>query len=173
MRNVLMVALVAVACVGCTEPMDELDAYMNRVKQAPPPPIEPLPPMRNFKTHLYQPTRDPFLPGLAEESAGNLSEIQEDDPLKPDLERTRELLESFPLDSLDMVGTMGEGEGIEALVKDPDGVVHRVRLGNWLGQNYGQIMEIYEDSIALEERVQDPIGKWERRETAIALDDIK
>lgn len=173
MRNLLMAAIVAVGCVACTEPMDELEGYLNRVKQAPPPPIEPLPPMRNFKTHVYQPTRDPFLPGAEEEGTTDLAEMEADDPLKPDLERPRELLESFPLDSLDMVGTMGEGEAIEALVKDPDGVVHRVRSGNWLGQNFGQIMAINEDSIALDERVQDPVGKWERRETSIALDDIK
>jgi type IV pilus assembly protein PilP len=173
MRNILMAALVSVGCVACTEPMSELDAYITRVKQAPPPPIEPLPPMRNFKTHTYVPTRDPFLPGTGEDNAVDLADAQEEDPLKPDLERPRELLEAFPIDSLDMVGTMGEGEAIEALVKDPDGVVHRVRLGNWLGQNFGQVVAINEDSIELEERVQDPIGKWERRETAIALDDIK
>lgn len=173
MRNLLMAALVTLSCVGCTEPMAELDSYIVRVREAPPPPIEPLPPMRNFKMHVYAPMRDPFLPSVAEESTSDVAEVQEDDPLKPDLDRPRELLESFPVDSLDMVGTMGEGEGTEALVKDPDGVVHRVRIGNWLGQNFGQIETISEDSIALLERVQDPNGKWERREVSIALDDIK
>lgn len=173
MRYLLFGAFVALACSGCTEPMSELDSYLNRVKQAPPPAIEPLPPMRSFKTHTYVPMRDPFLSGEVDEMAFGVDDEDANDPLKPDLERPRELLESFPLDALDMVGTMGEGEAMEALIKDPDGVVHRVRTGNWLGQNHGQIRGIYEDSIALEERVQDPTGRWERRSTSVALDDIK
>lgn len=173
MRNFFLAGAVMLAVSGCTEPMDELEAYITRTKQAPPPAIEPLPPMRNFKTHVYVPTRDPFLSADAEEVAMADEGEEADDPLRPDMDRPRELLEAFPLDALDMVGTMGEGEAIEALVKDPDGVVHRVRAGNWLGQNHGQIQEISEDSIALEERMQDPTGRWERRATSIALDDIK
>lgn len=173
MKKMLFAVLFAIACAGCTEPMDELEAYLNRVKQAPPPPIEPLPAMRSFQMHTYVPTRDPFLSGDIEELAGADEGLDADDPERPDMDRPKELLEAFPLDALDMVGTMGEGDGIEALIKDPDGVVHRVQAGNWLGQNYGQIKEIYEDSIALEERMQDPTGRWERRSTSIALDDIK
>lgn len=173
MKRSYLSALIVLLCAGCTQPMSELDAYITRIKDAPPPAIEPLPPMRNFKTHVYVPTRDPFLSVDAEEAALADQGDEADDPLRPDMDRPRELLEAFPLDALDMVGTMGEGEAIEALVKDPDGVVHRVRAGNWLGQNHGQIQEISEDSIALEERMQDPTGRWERRATSIALDDIK
>lgn len=173
MRKLLLAGVVALGCVACTEPMDKLDAYIVGVKEAPPPPIEPLPPMRNFKSHVYVPMRDPFVSVSPEDMEAIATGELEDDPLKPDLERPRELLEAFPLDSLDMVGTMGDGDAIEALVKDPDGVVHRVRPGNWLGQNHGQIAAIFEDNIALEERVQDPNGRWERRDSTIALDDIK
>jgi type IV pilus assembly protein PilP len=172
MRNILLAGLVMLLGVGCTQPMDELESYLTRVKQAAPPPIEPLPPMRSFKTHTYVPTRDPFLAGESEESEVAEAEV-DGGPDRPDMDRPRELLESFPLDALDMVGTLGAGDAIEALVKDPDGVVHRVRTGNWMGQNHGQIQAIYEDSIALEERMQDPTGRWERRSTSIALEDIQ
>lgn len=173
MRVWIFCAVLALACTGCTEPMSELETYLGNVKKRTPPPIEPLPPMRSFKTHVYVPSRDPFLSGDEDELDLGLAEDDSADPLRPDMDRPRELLESFPLDALDMVGTMGEGEAMEALIKDPDGVVHRVRTGNWLGQNHGQIRGIYEDSIALEERVQDPTGRWERRSTSVALDDIK
>jgi type IV pilus assembly protein PilP len=173
MRNILIAGCVALFCAGCTKPMDELESYLTRVKQAAPPPIEPLPPMRSFKTHAYVPTRDPFLTGESEALDAAVEEEIDGGPDRPDMDRPRELLESFPLDALDMVGTLGGGDAIEALVKDPDGVVHRVRAGNWMGQNHGQIQAIYEDSIALEERMQDPTGRWERRSTSIALEDIK
>ena len=70
-----------------------------------------------------------------------------------------------------MVGTMGAGADIFGLVKDPTGVVHRVSTSNYLGQNDGKILGIYEDRIELVELFPNGLGGWEERRSAIALDD--
>ena len=75
------------------------------------------------------------------------------------------------MDSLDMVGTMGSEENIFGLLKDPTGVVHRVKPSNFLGQNDGKILGIYEDRIELVELFPNGLGGWEERRSAIALDD--
>lgn len=70
-----------------------------------------------------------------------------------------------------MVGTIGFGIALEGLVKDPDGVVHRVHSNNYLGQNYGRITGIAEDRIELVELVPNGAGGWMERQASIALDD--
>ena len=83
----------------------------------------------------------------------------------------REPLESYPLDSLKMVGTIGAGAGMEALIKDPQGVIHPVQLGNYMGQNYGHVSAIAEDHVDLVELVSNGTGGWMERDTTIALGD--
>ena len=89
--------------------------------------------------------------------------------LQPDLGRRREPLEAFPLDTLRMVGTM-EREGVSsALVQSPDGLVSRIITGNYLGQNYGKVVAVNQDSIDLIEIVPDGLGSWVQREASLAL----
>lgn len=164
----------AVACGlgGCTEDIAVLQTYATEVNSRPPPPLEPLPVMMNFPIFIYdkETLRDPFMSGEVLSEAG-APVADKDDPDAPDLVRIKEQLETLPLDSLDMVGTMGQGTAYFGLVKDPDGVVHRVQINNYLGQNYGLITSISEDRIELEERIEDGNGGWERRSQSIALDD--
>ena len=128
--------------------------------------------MQTFPIYVYDADtlRDPFITGETLTEAGG-PVPDKDDPDAPDLTRVKEQLETLPLDSLDMVGTMGQDKAYFGLVKDPDGVVHRVQVKNYLGQNYGLITSISEDRIELEERIQDGNGGWERRSQSIALDD--
>jgi type IV pilus assembly protein PilP len=72
-----------------------------------------------------------------------------------------------------MSGTLGIAKGMEGLVRDPDGVVHRVHVGNYLGQNYGRITSINEDHIELVELVPNGSGGWMERQATIALGDTK
>jgi type IV pilus assembly protein PilP len=80
-------------------------------------------------------------------------------------------LESFPLDSLKMVGTLGKNGQMEALIKDPQGVIHPVHDGNYLGQNFGHITSIAEDHVSLVEMVPNGTGGWMERDATIALGD--
>jgi len=89
--------------------------------------------------------------------------------VRPDLNRPREPLEEYPLDSLRMVGIL-ELKGTRwALIKTPDETIHRVRVGNYMGQNHGRITRITETQVDLIEIVPDGLGGWMERKAQVAL----
>lgn len=162
---VLGVAVAAIS--GCTRGTSDLQNWIADVKAQPAPPLEPIPVMQQFETFEYaaQDLRDPFSPPLAQRDGGG-------DGPRPDPDRRREELEAFPLDSLRMSGTLGPTDGdVRALVMAPDRVVHRVRVGNYLGQNEGRITAVHPDRIELVELVTDGAGGWLERRASIALED--
>ncbi len=171
MRLVTASIFAALVLGACTKPMSELDSYVDGVKRRPPPRLEDIPAIKTFPVFVYQPEllRDPFNTGDGSTEEEVVDRTAED-PDCPDLTRLKEQLEGFALDSLDMVGTMSQG-GYFGLIKDPDGTVHRVKVGDFIGQNYGQIISVSEDKIEMEERVKDGIGGCERRNQSIALED--
>lgn len=163
-----VVAVILAACLlaGCDPGMRDLENYVADVKQRPAPPLEPLPVMKQFETFVYaaQDLRDPFsMPQRRDDESRN-------DGPRPDPNRRKELLEGFPLDGLDMVGLIGEGEAQVALVMDPQRVVHRVRVGNYLGQSDGRVVAIREDGLELVELIPDGSGGWLERPARLALD---
>jgi len=162
----------AVLLVGCAESRSELDGYILDVKQRPGKSLPPLPVMQTFPAFEYTANemRDPFTAVTQESDEQSTASAPGSGP-QPIAGRRKEELENFPLDSLDMVGTIGGGADIYALVKDPSGVVHRVRPNNYLGQNHGHITGIYEDRIELVELFPNGLGGYEERRSAIALDD--
>ena len=91
--------------------------------------------------------------------------------VRPDPNRVREELEKYALASLRMVGTVSTGNSGElwALISAPDGVVPRVRKGNYLGNNHGKITNISEQRIDLKEIVPDGPGRWQERESFLSL----
>ena len=127
-------------------------------------PIPPLPVIKTFETFTYsdQSNRDPFSPSSAELQPANSGP-------RPDENRAKEPLEMFALDSLKMVGTVGGGTSMEVLVKDPSGVIHRVRRNEHMGQSYGRVTAISEDHIDLVELVSNGNGGWMERPASIAL----
>lgn len=78
-------------------------------------------------------------------------------------------MESFPLDALKFVGTLKKDNEIWALIRQPEGQISRVKVGDYMGQNYGRIILIKNELIKLEETVQKS-GKWEKQFTTINLD---
>ncbi len=152
------------ACVPGTR---DLEQDIERVKAQRGAPVEPLPPMKDYEPYPYTAydMRDPFSPFVGD--AGG----EGDSGVSPDSSRVRETLEGFPLDALDMVGTMGTDASTVALVKDPDGVVHRVNVDNYLGQSEGRITAIFEDRIDLVELIPNGSGGWMERPASIALDE--
>lgn len=162
-----LAALVA-ALGGCSQGND-LKQWVAQEKAKKGAPLEPLPVIRTFETFEYkdQDLRDPFNVS-AEEQEQNANNGPH-----PDQDRPREPLEAFPLDGLKMSGTIGLAKAIEGLVRDPDGVVHRVHVGNYLGQNYGRITSISEDHIDLVELVPNGSGGWMEKPATIALGDTQ
>jgi type IV pilus assembly protein PilP len=161
-------AALAVALGGCS-PGNDLKQWVAQEKAKKGAPLEPLPVIKTFETFEYkdQDLRDPFNVSAEEQeqSASNGPH--------PDQDRAREPLEAFPLDGLRMAGTLGLAKSIEGLVRDPDGVVHRVHVGNYLGQNYGRITSISEDHIDIVELVPNGSGGWMEKPATIALGDTQ
>jgi type IV pilus assembly protein PilP len=158
--------VLALVLGACTRGMGDLEQKVAEVKARKGAPIEPIPVMKTFETFEYtaQNLRDPFNASTDEENVGTQGP-------RPDMNRPREALELFPLDSLDMVGTLGMGsKDIAGLIKDPDGVIHRVKPNNYLGQNYGRVTGIFEDRIELVELVPNGVGGWIERPASIALE---
>lgn len=164
----LAASLALLVLVGCT-PGEDPHQWVAQEKAKKGAPLQPLPVIRTFEMFLYkdQDLRDPFgLSAEEQEQSANLGP-------HPDQNRVREPLESYPLDGLKMSGTLGVANKIEGLVRDPDGVVHRVHVGNYLGQNYGRITAITEDHIDLVELVPNGTGGWMERQASMALGDTK
>lgn len=170
-RIPLVLCVGAIALVGCargvtSKPGDapNLQQWVAEVRARPAPPLEPLPVMQQFETFEYaaQGLRDPFNRTFTDDGGSGP---------RPDAARRKQPLEAFPLDSLDMVGTLGKGAGLVALVMAPDKVTYRIRPGVYLGQSDGRVTAIYEDRIELVELVPDGAGGWLERPATVALDD--
>ncbi|MGA7981695.1 MAG: pilus assembly protein PilP [Chromatiaceae bacterium] len=148
--------------------MADLEQYVQQVKKREPAPIEPLPDVKPIDTFVYEAgeRRDPFVMDAQTAEAASTginSGIQAPEP------RRKEELEQFSLDSLKMVGTLEQDDNTWGLVKGPGGTLYRVRVGNYMGMNNGQITRITEDEIELTEIVAEKPGDWRERQAAIAL----
>jgi len=154
---------------GCgSHDMSDLQSYVQQVNARPPGPIEPLPTIEPVETFVYEPgeRRDPFQSDVQPESE---QLAVTDNGLAPDPNRPKEELENYPLDSLRMVGTLEQNDTRWALIRTQEGIVHRVTVGNYMGQNYGQIISIGLDAIQLNEIVSDAPGQWRERPASVAL----
>lgn len=164
-RLLLMLAA-ALVLAGCTRGMSDLRDWVAQEKSKKGAPIPPLPVIKTFETFQYSDDgkRDPF-----SASAAELQPTASTSGPRPDEGRPKQPLEMFALDSLKMVGTVGLGTGMEALVKDPGGVIHRVHRNEYMGQNYGRVTAIAEDRIDLVELVSNGNGGWMERSASIGL----
>ena len=166
MRTILSIAGLAgtLALGGCSDGTEDLRAEIEKAKQRPGGRIQPLPEVRPYVSHEYQMTdrRSPFLQSLAGESPTGP---------RPDVQRPREYLEQFPLDTMKMVGTLRLGGGDYGLVQTRDGLIHRVLPGNHLGQNDGRVMTVSDSRITLVEIIPDGLGGYLERPAALALAD--
>ena len=165
-RNLVLIALLTsvVLVAGCSRGMSDLEAYVAEVKARPGGRIEPLPEITVYDTVVYERAgaRSPFVPDVP--AAG-----RPDNGVRPDDDRRREHLEGFPLDTLRMVGTLHLGGRHYGLVQTADRLIHRVIVGNYLGQNDGRIISISDSSIHLLEIIPDGLGGYTERAASIGL----
>ncbi|MGH8321128.1 MAG: pilus assembly protein PilP [Gammaproteobacteria bacterium] len=169
-----LTALLAVVCTalvlaGCGDRMQDLKQYVAQVKARRGGHIAPLPQIKPFETYTYDDMnlRSPFVPQL--QSYAKSGGAGSTKGLHPDFNRPHEYLEQFPLDSLKMMGTMTIKGGIYALIRDGDGVVHRVGIGQYMGQNFGKVTKISQAGLVLREIVPDGQGGWVERDTTVQL----
>jgi len=164
-----LVVILTLGLAACGGDMDDLDKYINDVKGRPGGRIDPLPEITPYEGFAYiadeQGVRSPFVPdtpqGVGSAAGG----------ARPDLDRSREFLETFPLDTLAMVGTLHIEETMYGLIQTADGLIHRVIAGNYMGQNDGRITGVSESEITLVEIISDGIGGYIERDAAVGLSD--
>ncbi|MDX1459703.1 MAG: pilus assembly protein PilP [Xanthomonadales bacterium] len=173
-RGRLVAALLVLSTFmsACTGGQDDLDGYIAEVKSRPAEPIPPIPPVKTYTPYVYegQTGRDPFRSSTSEGSDDVAATSSGSGP-RPDRDRPREYLEQFELDTLTMVGTFSMADSLWALVQDPDGVVHRVAVGNYLGRNHGRITAIEPMRLEMTELITDGAGGWLVREASMAVDE--
>jgi len=162
---------------GCeSNDMSELHGYVDDGLSRPGGHIEPVPAIKPYEGYTYKSSkenkRDPFIAFYTDVNKNK--EKQSNTGLTPDqvtevYHRNQEALEEFELDSLRMVGTMEDTIQTWGLILDPEGAVHRVKSGNYIGRSTGKVTNIHENSIELREIVQNNRGTWEERKASIAL----
>lgn len=166
--TVSVLIMAATLLFGCGQGMDDLQQYVAEVKArkaAPinkPPTVNP-PPLVDYSEGL----KNPF--DSSAFNKVNTDTLTNNTGLSPDPNRTPEYLENYPLDTLRMVGTMSQEAALWALIKTPDATIQRVSVGNYIGQNYGKIVQVSETRIDLSEIIPDGFGGWMKRATSIAL----
>lgn len=159
-------SVAAVALIGCGGgEQDELRQWMReetkdlRGRVAPLPQVKPYEPVAYDASGLVDPFRSSKL---------RVDEKQRGGGLQPDLNRNKEPLEAYPLESIKYVGSVTKNKQTQAIVL-VDGALHQVRVGNYMGQNFGVVTRISEAEMSLRELVQDPAGDWIERISALML----
>jgi type IV pilus assembly protein PilP len=130
--------------------------------------VEPLPEIKPYEPFTYKAfdLPDPFKPRKLQPAHGGGG-------LQPDLNRPKEPLESYALENLKMVGVLQQNKVNYAIIKTPDNSLYRVKVGNYMGQNFGVIAKINAEngaeSVLIKEIVQDSAGDWTERESSLQL----
>lgn len=169
LARVLAAALLLVMAGCSSNQHEDLDAYVARVKAEHKGHVAPLPEIKPYATFAYddKDLRDPFESFAAENQRRQAA--QSNTGLHPDMNRKREALEAFSLDTLKYVGTLEKDGHVWGLIQAPDQTVHRVKTGDHMGQNYGKITRITENRIDLKEIVPNGLGGWVERDASLAL----
>ena len=171
--RLLLCCLSVAGLVGCSgNDFSDLDAFMDEKRSRPGGIIAPIPTFKAYEAFAYSATtlRSPFDRPI---EVREIAQLQAIAAIKPDENRPKEFLEQFTFDSLRMVGTLERDNTHWSLIKDPNGGVHRVKLGNYLGRHHGKIVDMTDTFVAVVEIVSDgtPEG-WVERPRTIKLSGI-
>ena len=168
MRALTSTLLILILLTGCggEEFQDLRDFVKNagadmRGKVEPPPDVKPYEPF-TYDNDTNLP--DPFKPRKQDaRNSGRAGSNQ------PNLNRPKEELEDFPLESLKMVGYIAKKGIGQAVIRSAEGKVYRVKVGNYIGLNFGQVVSVTETEVKIKEMVQDSVGDWSERESSLQL----
>lgn len=169
LRRLGVPVLVGLGLAACSADLDELRQWMEQQRREVQATVKPLIPPKQFLPQGYEAQNavEPF-------SAQKLTVAVKQEARQPnslltsEMNRRKEPLESFPLDSMSMVGSVMRQGRPYALLK-VDNLLYQVKTGDYLGQNYGKITKISETDIALREIVQDAAGEWIERTSTLQL----
>jgi type IV pilus assembly protein PilP len=136
--------------------------------------VDPLPQVKPYEPVPYtaEGMVDPFRPERIDVAQSRLSPSANSARVEKERDRPKEPLEAFPLESIQMMGTITMDKETYGLVKAGPNL-YRVRKGNYMGQNFGVVTGIDEAQISLKELVQDGGGEWIERASALQLVETK
>lgn len=166
-----LICLALVVLSGCSGGREQdLQSYIDEVKSKSISQIEPLPEFKPYETFGYSAAalRSPFEQPKAVQ---NVVAAVTENGIHPDYNRRKEVLESYPLDSLKMVGTLEKNQAMWGIVVDPEGSVHRIAEGSYVGQNHGKILKVTEEKINIKEIIPENGGGWRERDAIMTLEE--
>lgn len=168
-RSLLAVVAAVLTLAGCSADQTELRDWMEQKRREIKPSVAPLQPPKKFDPQPYTGAQaiDPFSTQKLSVALKQESQ-QPNSMLSAELNRRKEPLEAFPLDSMNMVGSVNKQGRPFALLR-VDNLLYQVKAGDYLGQNYGRVMRISETDITLREIVQDAAGEWIERPVTLQL----
>lgn len=175
LRGLVLLAVLVLSStllVSCSNnEFSDLDQFMSETRAQPGGVMTPIPPFKTYTAFSYSATtlRSPFDRPI---EIREITQLQSVSTVKPDENRPREFLEQFTFDSLSMVGTLSRAGVDWSLLRDPEGGVHRVRVGNFLGRNHGKIVEMAASYVAVVEIVSDGNEGWVERPRTIKMQGI-
>lgn len=164
----LVTTTLLLGMVGCGSGQhDDLDQFVREAGQGMRGKVEPLPEVKPYEPFTYAAFElpEPFKPRKLKASTN----IGSGGGLQPDLNRRKEPLESFELEKLKMVGTLQQNKQIYALIKAPDNSLHRVKVGNYMGVNFGKVTSVSESEVQLTEVIEDSAGEWSEKQGSVTL----
>ena len=163
MKKILSLLSISLLTACSNSSYQDLDTWMNERMKIEKGRIEPLPKAKTFIPIPFVARTDPFqerVPVIKKKKKNKFA---------PDLNRRKEPLESYPLGSLVMVGLLIRDNDRYAMIKVPEGTINYVKVGNYMGANYGLITKIEDEKILIEERVKNSADEWDTRETVVNL----
>lgn len=167
--GLLLAAVGLLTACSSGDEFADIRAFMAEIEQKPKGNIPPLPEFEAYEPFSYAASnkRSPFQPPVVvppetEQQRRNVG-------VKPPSDHVKQYLERFNITSLEMVGTLNQNNSMWALIEDPDGGVHRVQVGDYMGTNWGKIESIEETQIDITEIVSDGSDGWLRRPRTIEL----
>jgi type IV pilus assembly protein PilP len=173
--GIIILSLLALSACSSNNGFSDLDRFMAAARAKPRGHVDPLPTFKAYKAFTYSASnrRSPFSPPATVEQLTKKKEVAASSNVKPDFDRPKELLESFSISSLKMVGTLKkDGSGtLWALIEDNQGGIHRVKVGQHMGKNFGKIVAINNSQIDLIEIVPNGHGGWLERPRSLTLAD--
>ncbi|MFL6675404.1 MAG: pilus assembly protein PilP [Massilia sp.] len=167
-------ALAALLLGGCSDSdVKEVRDWMAQVEKTTTPGVKPLPEPKEFIPYAYNAGQavDPFSPNKLLVELAKAAEAS-NSPFKPDMQRPREVLENYPLDTMRMVAAMQKG-GISYALLQIDRNVYQVKVGQRVGQNFGTVTRVTDSAVEIRETVQDAAGEWVERKSRLELQQSK
>jgi type IV pilus assembly protein PilP len=168
-------ALTAALLAGCSaSDVREVQDWMAQVKKDTRVHVTPIAEPKTFIPFAYTAREqvDPFSPNKLLAELARAAEKSDNNKYKPDMERRKELLEAYPLDTFVMVGVLQKA-GINYALLQIDRNVYQVRVGQRIGQNYGLVTSVSEGAVNIKEVVQDASGEWVERLSKLELQESK